>query len=190
MNMAAADTLKFLASAHSNLEMFDEARNTSKQALDLTRRCNGEESTQVALCHQNMSDICQKQVDAIKAQVGVHMNYMLTNSKVLYHLPGSRVLVEGLQKKQQYNGIEGIVVEMDGPRMRIRLVMLDNKELMLKPENVCPLFPTALKLQEHFLKLHDRAQERIASCKEFHRIQIRVTGVKNINGASACQNLG
>jgi len=42
----AADTLKILASAHGYLEMFDEARSTLKQALDLTRRCHGEESAE------------------------------------------------------------------------------------------------------------------------------------------------
>ena len=40
----AADTLICLASAHGYLEMFDEARSTLKQALDLTRRCHGEEA--------------------------------------------------------------------------------------------------------------------------------------------------
>jgi len=41
--------------------------------------------------------------------------------------------VEGLQKQQQYNGIEGVVVNMDALRMRVRLDMLNNKELLLKP---------------------------------------------------------
>jgi len=45
---------------------------------------------------------------------------------------------------------------------------------MLKQENVRPLFPTALKLQEQLQKLHDLVQERIASNKEYHRIQIKV----------------
>jgi len=63
----------------------------------------------------------------------MQMKYMLTNSMRLYHSPGSRVLVEGLQKQQQYNGIEGVVVNMDALRMRVRLDMLNNKELLLKP---------------------------------------------------------
>jgi len=100
----------------------------------------------------------------------MQMKYMLTNSMRLYHSPGSRVLVEGLQKQQQYNGIEGVVVNMDALRMRVRLDTLNNKELLLKPENVCPLYPTAPKLQEQLMKLHDLAQERIASIKEYHRI--------------------
>ena len=45
----SADTLTTLAIAHSNLEMFDEARSTLMEALDLTRRCcYGEESARVA----------------------------------------------------------------------------------------------------------------------------------------------
>jgi len=164
------DTLTVLASAHGYLEMFDEARRTLKQALDLTRRCDGDESSQRASCHQQMAIICQEQVEAIIKQLSMHMEYMLTNSMRLYHSPGSRVLVEGLQKQQQYNGIEGVVVNMDALRMRVRLDTLNNKELLLKPENVCPLYPTAPKLQEQLMKLHDLAQERIASIKEYHRI--------------------
>jgi len=88
----AADTSKILACAHGYLEMFDEARSTLKQALDLTRRCHGEESAEVAACHQEMVILCQEQVQAIKAQVCIHMDYMLTNSICLYHSAGSRVL--------------------------------------------------------------------------------------------------
>ena len=84
---------------------------------------------------------------------------MLANSIHLYHSPGSKVLVEGLQKQKQYNGIEGVVVKMDALRMRVLLDTLDHTELMPKPENVCPLLPTAPKLQEQLLKLHDFAQE-------------------------------
>jgi len=186
----AADTLQILASAHGYLEMFDEARSTLKQALDLTRRCHGEESAAVASCHQKMVCICQQQVQAITKQLSMHMEYMLTNSMRLYHSPGSRVLVQGLQTQLQYNGIEGVVVEMHALRMRVRLDTLNNKELMLKPENVCPLLLTALKLQEQLQKLHDLAQERIASSKEVHRIQIKVKGVKHVNTAIACETLG
>jgi len=100
------------------------------------------------------------------------------------------VQVQGLQKQQQYNGIKGVVVEMDALCMHVRLDTLNNKELMLNPENVHPLFPTALKLQGQLLKLHNLAQERIASSKEYHRIQIKVKGVKHVNTAIACQTLG
>jgi len=186
----AADTLQSLASVHGYLEMFDEARSTLKKALDFARRCYGKESAGVAACHQEMAIICQEQVQAIKAQLRMHMEYMLTHSMRLYHSPGSRVLVEGLQKQQQYNGIEGVVVEMEALRMCVRLDTLDNKRLMLKPENVCPLFPTALKLQEQLMKMHDLAQEHIASSKEVHRIQIKVKGVKHVNTAIACETLG
>jgi len=186
----AADTLIFLTSAHGYLEMFDEARSTLKQALDLTRRCDGKESEEVAACHQQMAIICQEQVQAIKKQVSMHMEYMLTNSIRLYHSPGSRVLVEGLQKQQQYNGIEGVVMKLEALRMRVRLDTLDNKVLMLKPGNVCPLLPTALKLQQQLQKLNDLAHECIASSKELHRIQIKVKGVKHVNTAITCQTLG
>ena len=54
----AADTLTVLDSAHGYLEMFDEARRTLKQALDLTRRCDGDESSQMASYHQQMAIIC------------------------------------------------------------------------------------------------------------------------------------
>jgi len=186
----AAQTLIILASGHGYLEMFDEARSTLKQALDLTRRCHGKEIEEVATCHEEMAIICREQVKAIIKLLWMHMEHMLTNSIRLYHSRGSRVLVEGLQKQQQYNGIEGVVVRMDALRLCVRLDMLDNKELMLKPENVYPLFPTALKLQEQLQKLQDLAQERIASSKEHHRIQIKVKGVKHVNTAIACQNLG
>ena len=185
-----AQTLRILASAHGNLAMFEEARSTLKQALDLTRRYDGEESKELALCLQEMACICQEQVKVIIKQLSMHTEYMLTNSMRRYHAPGSRALVEGLQKQQQYNGIEGVVVKMDALRMCVGLDMLDNKELMLKPENVCPLFPTALKLQEQLQKLHDLAQEHISSSKEVHRIQIKVKGVKHVNTAIACQTLG
>jgi len=139
----AAQTLTVLASAHSNFDMFDEARSTLKEALDLSCRYNGKESTEVAVCHQRMAFICQEQAEAIRKQVDMHLEYMLINSMRHYHSRGSRVLVEGLQKNQQYKGIEGVVVKMDALRLCVRLDTLDNKELMLKPENVCPLFPTA-----------------------------------------------
>jgi len=103
----------------------------------------------------------------------VHVvEYMSSNSIRLYNSPVSRVLVKGLQKKLQYNGIEGVVVEMDALRMRVGLDTLNNKELMLKPENVCPLFSTALKLQEQLMKMHDLAQEPISSSQQVRRIPI------------------
>jgi len=171
--------------------MFDEARSTLMEALDLTRRCcYGEESARVASCYQHMASICQEQAIAIRNQLFMHMDYILTHSMRHYHARGSRVLVEGLQKKPRYNGIEGVVVTIDGLRLRVRLDRHDNKELMLKPENVCPLFSTALTLQEQSLKLQDLIQERIARSKEAHRIQIKVAGVKHVNTAIACQIFG
>jgi len=82
------------------------------------------------------------------------------------------------------------VVKMDALRLHVRLDTLDNKELMLKPEHVCPLLPMAPKPQEQLLKLHDLIQERIASGKEYHRIRIKVKGVKHINTTFSCNTLG
>jgi len=47
----AAQTLTLLVSSHGNLEMFDEARSTLKEAITLSSRCDGKESTTVASCH-------------------------------------------------------------------------------------------------------------------------------------------
>jgi len=52
------------------------------------------------------------------------------------------------------------------------------------------LLPITPKLQEQLMKLHDLAQERIASSKEVHRIQIKVQGVKHVNTGIACETLG
>ena len=75
----------------------------------------------MASCNERMAFICHRQINAIKAQVGMHMEYIFTNSIRLYHARGSRVLVERLQKKLQCNGMEGVVVKMNDPRMRIPL---------------------------------------------------------------------
>jgi len=56
---------------------------------------------------------------------------------------------------------------------------LDNKRLMLKPENVCPL-------SSFRSSSYDLAQERIASIEEHHRIQIKAKGVKHVNTARLC----
>ena len=65
----AAQILLLLASTHSCLDMFDGARRTLQEALDLTHRCDGEESTQVASYHQQIAIICHKQADTIIPQV-------------------------------------------------------------------------------------------------------------------------
>jgi len=77
----AVQTLKF-ASAHSNLETFDRAPSTLKEALDLGHRCRGEENTGVASCHQEMAIIIQEQAKAI-----MHMEYMMMNSMHHDHWP-------------------------------------------------------------------------------------------------------
>ena len=96
----AAQTLTLLASSHGNLEMFDEARSTLKEAINLSSCCDGKESTTVASCHNRMASICHAQATAIRAQSEIHVQYMLTNSMRNHHGRGRRVLVEGLQKQQ------------------------------------------------------------------------------------------
>jgi len=49
---------------------------------------------------------------------------------------------------------------------------------------------SSCKLQKQHLKLHDLAQKCIASSKEFHRIQIKMTIIKHVNTAIVCQSLG
>jgi len=188
-------TLGLLASAHMNLGMFDDARCTLKEALDLSRVCHGEENAEVAACYQRVASICREQAAAIKAQVSTHITYLATNLTRMscYHLPGTRVLVKGLQMKPQFNGLEGVVVGMDGLRIGVRLETLDNnnlKEVMLKPEDVCLLVSTAAKVQELFCRMQDLIQECIANSIEFHRIQLKVTGTKHIIAAIACHFMG
>jgi len=118
------------------------------EALDLIRRCDGKESAEVASYHHRMAFVCQEQAQAITIQVDMRTEYILTNSMCCYHSQGSRVLVERLQNKLQYNGLEGVVVNVDALRLRMCLDSHDNEELILKPQNVRQLFPTALKLED------------------------------------------
>ena len=187
---AVAEILIGLASAYSNLDLFDEARSTLKEALSLALRCFGNESAPVVECHSKSTLNSFRQVEAKRKEIFMHEQYMVTHSMSSYHSRGSRVLVEGLQKKLQYNGLEGVVVTMGHPRMRVRLDVPDNTEIMLKPRNVRPLIPTAEKLQEQFLKLQDLTRERIASSEEAHRIQVKMMGVKHVNTGIACHALG
>ena len=100
--------------------------------------------------------------DAIRNQLSVHMDDIMTDSMPRYYSLGSRVLVGGLQNQPQYKRIKGIVVKMDFTRMRVTLdsskrardalhmcVCLnthDSKEFVLMPEKMCPLFSTIPKL--------------------------------------------
>jgi len=102
----------------------------------------------VASYHHRMAFVCQEQAQAITIQVDMRTEYILTNSMCCYHSQGSRVLVERLQNKLQYNGLEGVVVKVDALRLRMCLDSHDNEELILKPQNVRLLFPTALKLED------------------------------------------
>ena len=75
----------------------------------------------------------------------------MRHSTSLYSL-GSRVLVEGLQRKPEYNGLEGAVVNSKIARDSRICVRLDegSKELRLKPENVRPLIATFEQRQEQY----------------------------------------
>jgi len=98
-NRTAAETLMLIASLYSNLEMYDEARCSLKEALDFTRRCLGKERPDLVDYHQRMAFICQKQACELREQVNNHQEYLLRNSMSFYHSPGSRVRVAGLQNK-------------------------------------------------------------------------------------------
>jgi len=105
---------------------------------------------------------------------------------------GSRVLVEGLQGKPEYNGLEGAVVSSKiAGDLRI-CVRLDqgSKELRLKPENVRPLVATCEQRQEQYRQLQGLVDEVIAISKEHLRIQVHVAGVKHFNTGLAYHNLG
>ena len=60
---------------------------------------------------------------------------------------------------------------------------------MLKSENVRTLFLQAAGAAPEAVDL-DLAQKCIASSKELHRIQIKMTSVKHVNTAIVCQSLG
>jgi len=66
--------VKILASAHSHLNMFDEACSTLKEALDLSRRCDDKKSTEVASRYEGMAIMCQEQARAIIAKVDSDMH--------------------------------------------------------------------------------------------------------------------
>ena len=72
-----------------------------KEAMALSISRYGDQSEYVAHCHSDMSALCNRQAAAIKK------NMRQNTSR--YSL-GSRVLVEGLQRKPEYNGLEGAVV--------------------------------------------------------------------------------
>jgi len=115
----------------------------------------------------------------------------MRHSTSLYSL-GSRVLVEGLQRKPEYNGLEGAVVSSKiagDSRICVRLDQ-GSKELRLKPENVRPLIATFEQRQEQYGQLQDLVDEEIASSKESLRIQVQVAGVKHVNTGIAYRNLG
>ena len=115
----------------------------------------------------------------------------MRHSTSLYSL-GSRVLVEGLQRKPEYNGLKGAVVSSKIAGDSRICVCLDqgSKELHLKPENVRPLIPTFEQRQEQYGQLQDLVDEGIASSKEAIRIQVHVAGVKHFNTGLAYHNLG
>jgi len=175
--------LLHLMRTYMGLDMFDEARGAAKEAMALRISQYGEDGEQVAHCHSSMSVLCGLQAAIIKKN--------LRQSTSRYSL-GSRVLVEGLQRKPEYNGLEGAVVssKIAGDlRICVRLDQ-DSKELRLKPENVRPLVATCEQRQEQYRQLQGLSDDQIASSKEYLRIQVHVAGVKHVNTGVAYCNLG
>ena len=130
-----AQILLTLMQTYTDLEMFDQARGALKEAMALSISRYGDESKKVVACHSNMSILCSRQAAAIKKN--------MRQSSPRYSL-GSRVLVEGLLRKPEYNGLEGAVVSSTiagDSRICVRLDQ-GSKELRLKPENVHPLIAT------------------------------------------------
>ena len=153
--------------------MFDEARGAAKEAMVLSISRYGDESEKVAQCQSRMSTLCGRQAADIKKN--------MRQSTSRYSL-GSTVLVEGLQRKLEYTGLEGAVVSSKiagDSRICVRLYE-GSKDLRLKPENVRLLIPTFEQRQEQYGQLQDLADEEIASCKESLRIQVHVVGVKHL----------
>ena len=179
----SAYTLLVLSCTYGDLEMFEEARRTVKEAMGLSMSQYGNQSEKVAHCHNRMIGVCTLQAASIKK------NMRQTTSR---YSRGSRVLVEGLQGKPEYNGLEGAVVSSKiAGDLRI-CVRLDqgSKELRLKPENVRPLVATCEQRQEQYRQLQGLVDEVIAHSKEHLRIQVHVAGVKHFNTGLAYHNLG
>ena len=97
----SACVLLILSSTYGDLEMFEEARRTLKEAMALSISQYGDQSEKVARCHSCMIGVRTRQAASIKKN--------MRQSTSLYSL-GSRVLVKGLQRKLEYNGLEGAVV--------------------------------------------------------------------------------
>jgi len=180
-----AAVLLVLMHTYIHLEMFSEARRAAKECMALSISRYGDESETVSACHCSMSALCGRQALAIRKK----MRQLQSTSR--YSL-GSRVLVEGLQRKLEYNGLKGAVVTSDVAGDSRICVRLDqgSKELRLKLENVRPLIATLEQRQEQYGQLRNLSDEAIASCKENLRIQVHVAGVKHVNTGFAYLNLG
>ena len=163
--------------------MFEEARRTLKEAMALSISQYGDQSEKVASYHSRMIGVYTRHVGSIKK------NLRQTMSR---YSRGSRVLVEGLQGKPEYNGLKGAVVSSKiAGDLRI-CVRLDqgSKELRLKPENVRPLVATCEQRQEQYRQLQGLVDAVIAISKENLRMQVHVAGVKHVSTGLAYHNLG
>jgi len=161
-----------------DLEMFDKAQSTAKEALQIGRDIYGNTSEKVAACHSRIAKIYRNQADAIRKSM------MQSSSHVL---PGIRVRVEGLQNQAQYNGLEGVVLKQeDDSRVCVRLDQ-DKKQ---KLENVRMPCATVDERKEMYAQLQDLVHEEVTTSKELLRIQVQVAGVKHFNTAAAYFTLG
>jgi len=185
-----------LGSIYTSLELFDKARPTLKEALDLLSRRFGKESVETVTCHTYMTNLCHLHTMALVTSMSqgsaCHAGMLQSSACAL----GSRVLVEGLTSKPEYNGLEGCVFKtVKDSRIG---VCLDegNRKMSLNLVNVRPLLATAPLLvtveqrKELYKQIQDLTTERIASCKEGLRIQLKMKGVKHLNTAIAYDNLG
>jgi len=98
---------------------------------------------------------------------------------------GGRVLVVGLRDKQQYNGLEGILVKFVGDsRIHVRLDQ-GKKILSLKQENVCTQMAKAVTRKKWIRQIQDLIRQNVAINKEALAIALKTTGPKHMNTANA-----
>jgi len=91
-----------LGSIYTSLELFDKARPTLKEALDLLSRRFGKESVETVTCHTYMTNLCHLHTMALVTSMSqgsaCHAGMLQSSACAL----GSRVLVEGLTRLYIY----------------------------------------------------------------------------------------
>jgi len=194
-----------LTGVYINLEMFVEARNTLQEALDLSilhdnhyrhkkepkqeltgatsapPECSYIGSAKLAECHSRMSELCKEQAMSIKRNI--------QESSSIY-APGSTVMIHSLQNQPEYNQLQGVVIQIAADKRVCVRMNEDMQELRFKPENVRPLVALDEQRRLIYITLQDLADEGMACGKENLRIQLKLTGVKHVNTATAYFNLG